>query len=86
MEPGECPTTANSDITTMLVRHIISKAIEEFGKEDIIQNIIDHMLMPIGRKLLPFIVLISIIVLCILVATIATMMMVVSCFFKIRSK
>lgn len=78
-DPGdpEC-----SDVATLLVRHILSKAILEFGKEEIIQSIISHMLVPIGKRLLPFVVFLSIIVLCILIATIATMMMVLSCFFR----
>lgn len=70
----------------MLVRHILSKAVEEFGREHIIQSIIDHMMVPIGRKILPYLVIISVIVLFILIATIATMVMALTFFFRLKSR
>jgi len=78
------PSCKENDVTTLLVRHILAKAIDEFGRTEIIQGIIDHMLIPIGKKILPYLVCISVIVLFILIATIATMVMALSCLFKLR--
>jgi len=51
-----------------------------------LQHIVDGMFIPLGRRLLPFLVTISVVAVFMLLATVATLVMALSCFLKLRSR
>lgn len=72
-------------MTTLLVRHVLMTAVNEFGREDMINHIIDRMFIPLGKRLLPIVVTVSVMAVFMLLATLATLVMALSCFLRLRA-
>jgi hypothetical protein len=70
----------------MIIRHMLATALTEACREETLQHIVDGMFIPLGRRLLPFLVTISVVAVFMLLATVATLVMALSCFLKLRSR